>query len=215
MTDEPDDETRVARRRGTGPDAHPEDDLEATRLVARRGAEAAAPVDPGEAGADTDLDDATRLSRRAARAEAEIAGPRRTTAGDLPEVDPDEGSTVVVRRESRRRADLAAAGHEAIEDTVLTRGHGPSVPGGAVRSVPRREETAPAVTYGPRAAEPARVTRAAAPVRSPQQPVDTDSLTARRRRLARRRLVGTIVVAGFVALAAAVTLGVILLAGAG
>lgn len=122
--------------------------------------------------------------------------------------DPDDGSTVVVRRESRRREAAAAAAAAELDQTaVSTRravvSDAPApVPAPESAVIPTRER------YRVRSQTPPAADRAAAPARTPQEPVDTAADEAVRRRAALRRavLLGAAVCAGAALAAVALTL---------
>lgn len=193
MTDVPDESTIRIRR---GPAADPDPDG-ATELSARRTAseETTEPSDPGT---------------------AEPSGPRRRSAVPDTDADADEGSTIVARRESRRRAsravDSAAASiAEADAATVVVASSGASrglattlagnvpAPLGRVAQVPAQTGTG----YAPRAAEPVMATRAVPTPRAPQAPVDSVAVEHAARRRARRRAAVVVALSVVVALVAA------------
>lgn len=233
MTDEEFEKTRAVRRRDETPDwvdedtrvvRRPEDELdEATEIASRR-----RPVErfdrPEAPDAVEDEWETTEVGRRRRSAppaaladdhvDATSIGRRRTAAVEVPEVDLDDGSTVVVRRESRRRAEAAAAAPVAgpAEDTVIARR--PSTAGpDASGSNPRRVEPLTPAIYRPRAVSSASVTRAEPAPRAPQAIVDTAAVESSGRRLARRRLLVAIIVASVLAAAAAGTLIALLVGG--
>ena len=173
-------------------------------------------VEPAEPAGDLDhLDDATAISRGHVGDETQPSqhsdgrpGPlRRAGQDDAPDgVDadePEDGSTVVARRESRRRAareDLPAAPAAAANSA----GDAPASTG---RIAQTPAESPP--IYKPRPPEPVISTRSAPPSRPPQPPVDTRAEILYRRRRARQlALVGvmagcflvTVLVAGLLAL---------------
>ena len=195
----PDDQTALSARRGGSPSPDAEPDLDATVAV-----------DPG-----------------APRPEG--LGPRRAGAagaGDDPHAtDPEDGSTMVVRRESRRRA--AARAEQATDASppgasrqtpVPQRGATPAAPPaadpGAAATPAARAARAPEpadAIYRPRPSEPARVERAPRAERVLQEPVDTAGIEAsararRRRRILVAALAGAVVVAGAVVLLAVLAL---------
>lgn len=149
--------------------------------------------EPAEPADDLDhLDDATAISRGRVGDETQPAqdsdggpGPRRRAGEDaaaegVDADEPEDGSTVVARRESRRRAareELAAAPAPAVDSA----GDSPAATG-RIAQVPG--ETPP--IYKPRAPEPVISTRSAPPSRPPQPPVDTRAEILYRRRRARQ-----------------------------
>ncbi|MEU1971669.1 hypothetical protein ABZ477_08425 [Microbacterium sp. NPDC019599] len=167
---------------GTPDDADPDDELDdrtvrisrtaapddATHVARRRGGDGGAQTQPSEAG----------------DASAE-PGPRRTSADPTAE-DPDDGSTMVARRESRRRASRDVSGPLAATSAA-------DVPSSIGRIARSPEEPLP--SYGPRSADPARIARSAPEPTSPQTPVDTAGVDAAARRRARRRAVIALVAA--------------------
>lgn len=194
--DEPgalDESTQVSARRAESAPVFDTDDLDAT--VLSTGGEKRSPATADVAGADP-------------------AGPgplRAPVDGDEPE--PDDGSTMVVRRETRRRAarDLAQADEPAGDDPRLASMRAADVPA-PVRRIAKAPEPS-AATYRARAPHVAHVERTEPDAHAPQDYVDTAALAASAR--ARRR-VGVIigVVLAVCAVAAAVA-GIIALAAAG
>lgn len=109
------------------------------------------------------------------------------------EIDAETGSTVVVRRESRRRAELAARDADLdLDVTIGTRGI-PPLPATVAGDVPAplgrgaRTPTPSRPTYAINRSVPAMVPRARTSPPAPQAPVDTKADEAGRRRRARRR----------------------------
>ncbi|QIG38600.1 hypothetical protein G5T42_03110 [Microbacterium sp. 4R-513] len=157
-------------------------------------------------------------------------GPRRTaTSGDDridPEDEPDDGSTMVVRRESRRRAAARESARHEPEAVAEGKGAAPAPSGGAGASVasasqpgsesPGRTAQAPRAAdaiYRPRAFEPAHVERAPRPERAPQAFFDTAAAEASARSRSRRRLALGIVVGAVIAIGAVALLTFIALTG--
>jgi len=178
MTDIPDERTTPVRR-GATDDAG---DVDEVTAISRRGqvdgGTATEPSDPGETAAP---------------------GPRRTGgATAAPDLDPDEGSTIVARRESRRRASRAVEAEGLVpygdDVTVVVASAGgrrlPSTLAGDVPAPLGRVARTPAsgdAGYLPRAPEPVVVARAAPPARAPQPPVDAVAAEQAARGRARRR----------------------------
>lgn len=185
------------------------DDVDGVTLFVRR---TGVPTEPlGDDDADQEFADATRGSRRATTmGEPGIHQP----ANDL---DADTGSTMVVRRESRRRAEAAArVGESDLDVTVVGVGVRPlpatvagDVPGALGRRAhsPRPTDT----ISDARSTRPpvVAVERAPRPSHSPQTPVDGVAAEAVARRRERRRAV-TVVVAASIVLIAAVAVVIVL-----
>lgn len=216
MSDLPDERTLPARRaRGDEPAAGapavdpPEIDEsdsavpdEATRLSGRRAA--ALPVEPVQKGAETP------------------AGPRRSGADPVQPVDPDDGSTIVVRRRSDPPAPTPTRGTESpaesvdIETAVSGRSRdlastmASDVPAPLGRLAHAPEPTG--ATYSARQAPPAVVTRSAAPVREPQRQLDAQASTAAARKRRRRALL-VIIAASLLVVVATTVLIVIAVTG--
>jgi len=140
-----------------------------------------------------DDSDATVISRGRLGDETQPAeyrdapGPRRHA--DAPETEePDDGSTMVARRESRRRAareDSPVAPAPAAESSAADL----TMSTGRIAQSPR--ESSP--IYKPRAPEPVIAERSTPPSRPPQTPVDTRAqILSRRRRARQLALVGVI-----------------------
>ncbi|MFD1494679.1 hypothetical protein, partial [Microbacterium wangchenii] len=107
-------------------------------------------------------------------------GPRRRTENPAPE-EPEAGSTVVARRETRRRATRPPEDATALRprrDPVTP--HQPSPPDG--RRVARVPDGQEREIYRPRAAAPEIVERRAPAPRAPQHPVAEGAAVARERR---------------------------------
>lgn len=150
---------------------------------------------------DDDLDDETRTVRLRRRG----AQPPSADADDPGHegLDADDGSTVVVRRESKRRAEAAAAAADEPDPvTVLSRSRLRRYAPAALDTAPPDPREEAPLSYPPRAADPVIVPRAPAVPREPQVPVDTAAIDVSSRRRARRRLVGAVVAASVVAIAA-------------
>ena len=204
MTDAPDERTTPVARR-PAPVAGVEDDVEATLVSARRMGEGGTATEP------SDPDDAAAPGPRRAGAGAVDAGS--DGGGDA---DPDEGSTIVARRESRRRAARADAGEPAEvllppapEDaTVVVASTGRHLPRALAGSVPAQDGrlAQPPVTvdppYAPRAPQPVVVPRVASPARPAQEPVDTAALEQGARRRSRRRAAAVLGISAVVVLLA-------------
>ena len=102
--------------------------------------------------------------------------------------DPDDGSTVVARRESRRRA---AREESPVASAPLAESSAADLPAPIGRIAQAPGDTPP--IYKPRAPEPVIADRAAPPSRPPQVPVDARAAMLYRRRRARQlALVGVI-----------------------
>lgn len=215
MSDLPDDDTIRVRRSWAGAPPVPDDaegDLdEVTAVSRRRGAGrvppgSAAPASPHTSPATTDPG----------------IGPRRSTYIDGPldteQVvgEPGDGSTIVARRESRRRAarepspdDAPAAPTASAPPTQHSTGE-QAVAGRTAHSPAHSSET-----YGVRRSGPAMaVHRDAgneAPERSRQTPVDAAAVDARRRRGERRATIIVVGTASAIVVAAASALIAIVL----
>lgn len=192
-------------------DASPDgEDLDEGTLFVRRGGVPTEPL------ADDEFDDATRRSRRPAD-DAGAPGIRQPA----PEIDAETGSTMVVRRESRRRAEAAA--REAAPDLDVTvagvgvRPLPPTVAGDVPAALGRRAlSPRPAdAVYDARAAYPpvAEVRRAPLPTRTPQAPFDGVAAEALARRRARRRAATVVVLASIVLITAVAAVIVLAFAG--
>lgn len=146
------------------------------------------------------------------------AGPRRAVAPAPPE-DSTLGSTMIVRRESRRRAareqDRAAHPQADVADTVLrSRGATPPVasgvpmPHGRTARVPGPTAD---VVYTPRTDRPVIAQRTPPTPQAAQRPLDTARAAASARRASRRRAIVVLAVAVVIALGAAAALLAIVL----
>lgn len=196
MTDLPDERT-IPVRRGT---ISGHDDAEATALSARGGIDGGTATEPSDEG-----DTAPPGPRRS-------SGPADAAAG----LDPDEGSTIVARRESRRRAsravDAGAIGPGSDDATVVVAADGrrrlPSTVAGDVPAQLGRVARIPAVdaVYPPRAPQPVVTPRVAPPVRPPQQAVDTAAAEHAARRQGRRRAVTILAVSTVIVLVATIAI---------
>jgi hypothetical protein len=128
---------------------------------------------------------------------------RRTTGRGEPDTEPVDGSTVVARRESRRRVARDGAGVSAPRSA-------PPVPvpasTGRVAATP---DAGSGAVYGARAADPVVARRAAPPQRAPQAPIDGVAATTGHRRRARRTALIVLIAASVVAVAAAASLLVV------
>ncbi|MEJ1156564.1 hypothetical protein [Microbacterium marmarense] len=135
------------------------------------------------------LDESTLPSRRqsgnehSAPAETAVSARRRSGAETPPSIDPDDGSTIVVRRGARQTAPTTGF---AAEQSKLT-------------PTAQREEAARTLEarsndvqiYAVRNASPARIERAAPAARSEHRPVDGNAV---RRAVGRRRMRAAIVI---------------------
>lgn len=163
-------------------------------LVVRRRAAASGPA-PTD---DDDLD-ATRVSGRAGT-EAPDAGLRHAVV----DVDADTGSTMIVRRESRRRAEAAARVADLdIDLTVAGTGARPAAatvaadvpaPLGRLATASRPDD----VVYARRDDGPAVATRTSRAPRAPQVYIDTAAAQATARRRARSRALAVVALVGLV-----------------
>jgi len=123
---------------------------------------------------------------------------RARTSGAEPDTEPVDGSTVVARRESRRRATRDSAGGSAPRPA-------PPVPASTGR-VAAAPDAASGAVYGARPAGPVVVRRATPPQRTPQVPIDGVAATNGHRRRERRTALIIIGAASVVAVAAAASL---------
>jgi hypothetical protein len=126
---------------------------------------------------------------------------RRTTGRGEPDTEPVDGSTVVARRESRRRVAREGAGVSAPRSA-------PPVPASTGR-VAAAPDAGSGAVYGARAADPVVARRAAPPQRAPQAPIDGVAATTGHRRRARRTALIVVIAASVVAVAAAASLLVV------
>ncbi|TDN90601.1 hypothetical protein [Microbacterium sp. BK668] len=192
-------------------------------------ATAVSPRRPESGSPEPDLE-ATLPARSPAALDA-APGPRRSapSAGrpdDEPVEgnDPEDGSTMVVRRESRRRAAVRQRSTDnasAIDAPPRT----PADPQAAGRRTAALEDAGrPAnraarapepvdAVYGPRPGEPVRAERSRRPARARQMPVDTAAVEASARSRRRRRLAGAVVLVAVVLLGAAALLALLALTG--
>ena len=189
MTDAPDERTTPAARRAA-PHADVGVGVEATVVSTRGASEGGTATQPSEP------DDGA------------APGPRRSGAGTADigvdghgDADPDEGSTIVARRESRRRAARADAAEPAdvamplVSDdpTVVVASSGRrlrSTPAGSAPAQVGRLAQPPATVdapYAPRTPQSVVVPRSGAPARPAQEAVDTAALEQAARRRSRRR----------------------------
>jgi hypothetical protein len=164
-------------------------------------------VEPGadEPAADELDDDATVLSGRTGGDTQPseggdgmpdgTPGPRRHAAdADAEQRDePDDGSTMVARRESRRRA---AREESPVAPAPLAQNSAAGVPGPSARIAQTPGDTPP--IYQPRAPEPVVADRSAPPPRPPQVPVDVRAAMLHRRRRARQLALVGVIAACFV-----------------
>ena len=128
--------------------------------------------------------------------------PRARTTGDAePDTQPVDGSTVVARRESRRRAARDGAGRSAPRSA-------PPVPASTGRMA-AAPDAASGALYAARPARPVVVRRAEPPQRTPQAPVDGVAATTGHRRRARRSALIVVTAASAVAVSAAASLLVV------
>lgn len=156
----------------------------------------------------------TAIRRRPARRRGEDEGADPLLGASL---DAETGSTVVVRRESRRRAELAAHPLQPDLDATIGGAGVPPLPVATAGDIPAplvRAAVAP--TAAPRAYDvraAGRVApRAGTPTHPLQEPIDTAAGQAARRRRARRRAV-IAVVAASVVMVAAIALLIVLVVG--
>ena len=123
-----------------------------------------------------------------------------------------EGSTVIARRESRRRGSRHAAEAAVLPAGPARAASGPDVaaiapPSGRIAGPP-----ASSPSYGARAPEPVIAVRAAPAARVAQDPVDgRASAAAHHRRARRRALIVVVAASGAVVAAAATLLAIVLL----
>jgi hypothetical protein len=136
----------------------------------------------------TDLPDEDTVRRR-----------RRTfDDGTEPDTVPVDGSTVIARRESRRRSTREGAGARRVRPAPpapAESGRTAAAPGAACASV-----------YGARPADPVVVARTAPPAHPPQEPVDGAAAAAAERRRARRTALVVLLAASAVAVGATAAL---------
>jgi len=151
--------------------------------------------------------------------ESDIVGPirRRSTYVDGTEnLDPptDDGSTIIARRETRRRA---AREHASEQDGSWPAGlprTPPPLPDRPAAVVAGRVAAAPdaaaGAVYSARAATPVVASRSAPSPHPPQAPIDGDTAASARRHRTRRLTLIVVTAASAVALAAAASLILIL-----
>ncbi|WP_243075606.1 hypothetical protein [Microbacterium sp. SS28] len=164
------------------------DELDATIRVSREAPDDATALARGRRTADPG---ATQPSSSEDGEPDAAPGPRRTTTDAEPDA-PDDGSTMVARRESRRRAARGVGEHPApFAGTSAS-----DVPASLGR-IARAPESAPPV-YAPRAVPPVTAARSAPTPHPQQQHVDTASVEAASRRRARRRTVIALVAASVI-----------------
>lgn len=194
----------------------PDDDLDEGTLFVRRAGAPTQPADTGAdeaADADADADDATRWSRRSA-AGAGIHQP-------MDDIDAETGSTMVVRRETRRRAEAAAREAESDVDMTVAGAGARPLPATVAGDVPaplQRRAHAPHpadAVYEARRDQPPVVSaqRAARPIRIPQAPIDGVASETIARRRGRRRAIIVVVVASTVVIVAVAAVVVLAFAG--
>lgn len=164
---------------------------------------------PHRDGLDT-TDRATGVRRTRGPAPEPEPGPRRrgTPEPDSPEQDeavPDDGSTVVARRESRRRAAHAGDAPETAGDVAGEAADAAPPPEGRIARSP--DPARP--LYRPRPAEPLISSRRPPAVRPAQEPLSSAELEAARRSRTRRRAL-LVAIAASVILVAAVAAIVLL-----
>lgn len=128
---------------------------------------------------------------------------RRTGAGDAQaDTQPVEGSTVIARRESRRRAARESAGADRVAGGSRQAPPAPA-PAGRQAATPA---AASGIVYGARPADPVVVTRSAPEPRVAQAPIDGAAAAASQRRRARRTALIVVIAASAVAVGAAASL---------
>ncbi len=204
MTDLPDEDTIRTRRTRSGAG----DPAAAEPPTAGR-ADSHVPAAGGSGLPDSAANETVSAETVPSQTESDDGGPVRRRSTYVPgSVDDDstDGSTIVARRESRRRA---AREHAADADPGLPALRTPSPPP-AVPPAPSRAASAPdaasSEVYGARPPQPVVAARAPAQQRAPQAPVDGDASAAGRRRRTRITAVIVVLAASAVALAAAASL---------
>lgn len=180
----------------------------------------------GEPGDESAVDDGTLVVRRRAAApelddDLDATRVAERTGGEsaltsqrfsLADGDADTGSTMIVRRESRRRAEAAARDADLDLDlTVAGTGARPvasTVAGDVPAPLGRLAQGAPpaAVVYTRRDEGPAIVERRPAAPRTPQAYVDTAAAQAVERTRARRRALAVVGIASLVVVIAVVAI---------
>jgi hypothetical protein len=161
---------------GESPAGRPDDDV--TVLSERTGGD----TQPSEGG-DGMPDGTPGPRRHAADADADAERPD----------EPDDGSTMVARRESRRRA---AREESPVAPAPLAESRAGDLPAPTGRIAQAPGETPP--IYKPRAPEPVIADRSAPPSRPPQVPVDVRAAMLYRRRRARQLALVGVIAACFV-----------------
>lgn len=135
-------------------------------------------------------------------ADEETVRVRRTASGDAQaDTQPVEGSTVIARRESRRRAARESAG----ADRAAAASHPAPAPAPAGRRA-APPDAASGIVYGARPADPVVVTRAAPEPRVAQAPIDGAAAAASQRRRARRTALIVVIAASAITVGAAASL---------
>ncbi|MFH8252168.1 hypothetical protein ACH3VR_17515 [Microbacterium sp. B2969] len=185
MSDPRDDEPEVDDSTVRIPRDDVDDDTDVSRRTRRRALDEVAPATPPEA--------------------SDAPGPRRTAnpvdESAPGEPEPEDGSTVVARQESRRRA---ARGVEAkaSPDRIAATSAADLPANGRIAQAP---DTVRA-SYAPRPPQSASITRRPPATRDPQPLADTAAGEAVARRRARRRTAITVVLASLVLVAAVAVL---------
>ncbi|GAA3203160.1 hypothetical protein [Microbacterium terregens] len=215
MTDLPDEDTIRVRRSAGGvlrgvpaadrePDAAPVSGAGAAeRADPQDGADPAGAADPPSSLTEP-IDP---LSADAHSDEIHPVRHRATYVDPESEIEQTDGSTIVARRESRRRA---AREHAAMQPRVPPLPRPPhDAPAAPVR--PGRAASAPGVAatdavYGARTADPVFASRTAPPLHAPQTPADGTATARRHRQRARRTALIVVVSASAVGVAAAASL---------
>ncbi|HWM16323.1 MAG TPA: hypothetical protein VNP97_07030 [Microbacterium sp.] len=209
MTDLPDEDTiRVRRTWSRATEASPTE---------RQTADAGTATEPADGPA---IAGAVAGGTSPARRESDIVGPMRrrsTYIQGTEDLDPptDDGSTIIARRETRRRAAREHAGdhHDGSWPAGLSRTP-PPLPDRPAEVARGRSAAPPDVAsgavYSARPAEPVVASRSAPPSHPPQAPLDGDATEAARWHRRRRLALIVVTAASAVALVAAVSLILIL-----
>jgi len=213
MTDLPDEDTIRTRRTRSGAG----DPAAAEPPTAGR-ADSHVPAAGGSGLPDSAANETVSAETVPSQTESDDGGPVRRRSTYVPgSVDDDstDGSTIVARRESRRRAardahrwrsgDTLHAADADPGQPALRTPSPPAVPPARSR-VASAPDAASSEVYGARPPQPVVASRAPAQQRAPQAPVDGDATAAGRRRRTRTTAVIVVLAASAVALAAAASL---------
>lgn len=225
MSDVPDDHTIRVRRSWPGhPPSAQDDDIDEITEVSRRRiasttAEIALPASPAPELQHQEQIASETTVPHSGDADSDDEAPVRHRATYIHTADPvgqTDGSTIVARRESRRRATREAqAAGDVSDDTIVAARRGVTADRSATDPAPTGARPARGAAanevYAVRHASHIIAEHLDVGTHPPQQPVDGAAEAARRRRAARRTTVIVVTAASVIVLAAAAALIAIVL----